>query len=141
MARLRNTAVLAIAVVVAAMAVSACGSSSEETTGGGDSAPTAPANPSQPPASSSSAPGGVEATACGSVGSATRVRATGVACARARKLASAWSAAENCTIPKGASRGSCRVSGTVCLSTVSGRGIAVSCAKPDQSVAFIARRR
>jgi len=68
------------------------------------------------------------------------LRATGLGCGAARKLATAWAQAENCTIPKGASRGSCRVGGTTCLSVLTGRGVAVTCARPGESVAFVARR-
>jgi hypothetical protein len=35
---------------------------------------------------------------------------------------------------------SCRVGGFICLGAVTGRGVAVTCAAPGRSVAFIGRK-
>lgn len=136
--RPRNTIVL-IALALALGLLAGCGDSSDET--GGETA-TAPSAADESPASSSNAPLGVRAKPCGTAaaGAARRVRVTGVGCAEGRRVAAAWVDAENCTIPAGASRGSCRVAGRVCLSVIGDQGVAVSCAKQGASVAFVARR-
>jgi hypothetical protein len=133
-----------IAVALATtLVVSGCGSSSEET-GDGTTAPAGTEATGTPPpdSSPSGVPSGVRAKACGSAGKGLEaVRVTGVGCAAGRKLASSWADSENCTIPAQASRGSCRVQGRVCLSALTDRGVAVTCAAPGKSVSFIARRR
>jgi hypothetical protein len=132
-----SKSLLVVAIALAALVLAGCGSSSDETTAGKATETTSPAAPK----ANSSGLHGAFAKSCGAAaGGVAKIRATGISCAKGKKLATEWSAAENCTIPQGASRGSCRVGPTICLSTVSDRGVAVSCARPNQSVAFIARR-
>ncbi len=122
-----------IAIVVLAAAASAgCGEESADESG---SAATAP------PASTSTAPAGASAHACAlSAGGAEGLRATGVSCGKAQRLAIAWRRGDECVPPTGASRSACTVSSYRCLAAATDRGLAVSCARPGRSVAFTARR-
>jgi len=124
-------AVLAIAVTTAG-----CGSS-DETTGASET--------TAPPASTSTTPGqeaplGVRAKACDGTGSSGEVRVTGVSCELGRSLVAGWYKNGKCSAPEGASRTSCRLGRFICLGAVTDRGVAVTCAAPGRSVAFIGRR-
>ncbi len=68
------------------------------------------------------------------------LRVTGVSCKTGRAIASGWYKDDACRPSAGASRSSCPLGAFHCLSAVAGRGIVVTCAAPDKSVAFIARR-
>jgi hypothetical protein len=112
-----------------------CGSSNEgsESSPGGEST-----NRSNPPASTSTAPqapSGVRATPCeGSNG--VPIRATGISCVAARQTAAAWRRRSDCAPGSGASRGACRLGPFICLSTVTGQGVAVTCARQGASIVF-----
>jgi hypothetical protein len=123
-----------LAVLVIALAVGGCGSSSDETTG------------SNPPANSSTAPTGQEAPAgaranvCkGSAASGGEVRVTGVSCEMARLVTAGWFKNGTCAGAPGASRTSCRLGAFTCLGAATDRGIAVTCAAPGRSIAFVAK--
>jgi hypothetical protein len=128
-------AFLALAATAAAM-LAGCGSSSDET---GETA--------EPPASTSGAPGGQEAPigarakACadGSV-SGGEVRVTGIPCGLGRMLVAGWYKNSECSSPAGASRTSCKLGNFTCLGLNADRGLAVTCAGPGRSVAFVAKR-
>ncbi|HEX3238816.1 MAG TPA: hypothetical protein VHR18_01625 [Solirubrobacterales bacterium] len=117
-------------VVLAAALVGGCGSSDE----GGSEASTATA----PKRSGQEAPAGASAQECaGKVGAATALRATGVSCKQAKALAKAWAKEAGCAPVDGSSRSSCQLEGDYdCLAAMTGRGLAVSCARPGRSVAF-----
>jgi hypothetical protein len=51
-----------------------------------------------------------------------------------------WQRQRSCAKPSAASRTSCLTRSYRCLSARTDRGIAVSCSRPGQSIAFVARR-
>lgn len=130
---------LALALLGAAFLAAGCGSTSSERTfdtqtDSGATAAEPPSSPSKPP------PITVGGKACGAIGvRAAALRVTGVNCAAGRKVAIAWLDAENCTIPDGASRSSCRVLGRTCLGTVGDAFVQVNCALPGKSISFVVR--
>jgi len=90
------------------------------------------ASPGKPPAG---------AAACETLATdAEALRATGVSCERARQVMRGWLGSGACAKPAGASRVSCATRSYRCAGTRADRGIAVSCSRPGESVAFIARR-
>jgi hypothetical protein len=130
-----NTIALAALAVLVAMVAAGCGSSSDETAGtSGTTAPPASTTPGQ------EAPIGVRAKGCGDTGSSGEVRVTGVSCELGRSLVTGWYKNGDCSAPEAASRMSCRVGGFICLGAVTDRGVAVTCAAPGRSVAFIGRK-
>jgi hypothetical protein len=127
---------LALPLAIAALTIallSGCGSPAD----GGDSGSISTA----PEAGAGKAPAGASAHECsGRAGEATALRATGVSCAQAEQLARAWAKDPGCAPGEGASRSSCRLEGDYdCLAAATGRGLAVSCARPGGSVAFTVR--
>jgi hypothetical protein len=130
-----NKIALAALAIVIAMATGGCGSSSDETTGASETtAPPASTTPGQ------EAPVGVRATSCDATGSSGEVRVTGVSCEVGRSLVAGWHKNTDCSAPEGASRTPCKVGGFFCLGAVTNRGVAVTCAAPGRSVAFIGRK-
>jgi uncharacterized protein YceK len=126
-------AAIAFLFVIAAL-LSGCGSSSDSgSTGGeGGSTQTAP---------STGAPAGAAAESCETFAAdAEALRATNVPCERARRVMYGWQRQPSCALPAGGSRGGCRSRSYRCQAVRSDRGIAVSCARAGESVAFIARR-
>ncbi|HKB50576.1 MAG TPA: hypothetical protein VKC63_04015 [Solirubrobacterales bacterium] len=118
---------LLLPVLAATLLTAGCGSS-------GKQAPTATATtPAAPP--------GASARACsGTFVGTGEVRVTGVSCDAGRGVVSAWVYKRACTSQVGVSRFSCSVHGGYrCLGAATERGIAVSCARPGSSVAFIAK--
>jgi hypothetical protein len=100
----------------------------------------------QPPgkgaqANSPAAPVGASARSCdnGAV-DANGLRAVGVSCGRARQVMFGWRRDRSCARPSGASRTSCSTGSYRCLGARTDRGVAVSCSRPGESVAFVARR-
>jgi hypothetical protein len=121
-----------LAVLAVAGAAAGCGSSPDETTG--------------PPASTSTtrekqeAPIGARAERCGGdTAAGGEVRVTGASCKLGRELVAGWYKDSACSAPKGASRTSCKLGKFTCLGAVTDRGVAVTCAAPGRSVAFIGR--
>ena len=130
-------ALAVLAIAVATTAAAGCGSSSEETTGAsGTTAPPASTSTTPP----QEAPVGVRARNCGGLGSGGQVRVTGASCALGRSLVAGWYKDSACSGSKGASRTSCRLGEFSCLGAVTDRGVAVTCAAPGRSVAFIGRK-
>jgi hypothetical protein len=120
-------------VLFAAAMLAGCGSSSQDSTRSETSA--------APPPSGSGAPVGASAKSCDSYASdAAALRATNVSCSQARQVMYGWQQQGSCSTPAGASRSSCLTRSYRCLATRSDRGIAVSCARAGQSIAFVARR-
>jgi hypothetical protein len=122
--------------VLAALLVAGCGSGGSTGTTAGQE--TAPAGASTAP----EAPTGVTARACRNhaEGSALPLRVTGVGCAKGASIAAAWHSNSKCAPAAGQSRSACSVEGFRCLTAVAGQGLAVTCARPGRSVAFIVER-
>jgi hypothetical protein len=85
-------------------------------------------------------PIGASARSCATrAADAEGMRATGVPCSRARQVLHTWQHQPGCELPGGASRDSCLARSYRCQSVRTDRGLAVSCSREDQSVAFIAK--
>ena len=119
-----------------ALLVAGCGS--------GDSTETAQpggAETTQAQQSGAEGPSGVTARPCLSPGKpAVLMRVTGVSCSKGRDIVAGWASRSGCAPAAGDSRSACTVDGFRCLTTVAGRGLAVTCARPARSVAFLAVR-
>lgn len=112
-------------------ALSGCGGSSSEESG----------STASPGAHTSTSPAGASAHSCPlDVDGVKGLRATGVSCADAQRLAGAWRRDAGCAASPGASHSACTVSGYRCIGTVTDRGLSVSCSRPGRSVAFSFRR-
>jgi hypothetical protein len=122
--------------VALAALLAGCGSSSDE---GSTAAGTTQAPPR---ASGPGAPVGARAASCatGAAG-AEALRATGVSCGQARQVLSGWQRERSCSLPSGASRGSCLTRTYRCLGARTDRGITVSCSRQGQSIAFVVKRQ
>ncbi|MGE5407022.1 MAG: hypothetical protein ACM3NV_00265 [Syntrophothermus sp.] len=132
---MRPTAATAIAVLAAGLALAACGGSSSSGAGEGAGSTSPKANGSS--TGVGSAPAGASARACPiAVAGGSGLRVTGVSCAVGQRVALAWRRDPSCRPAAGASRGGCRVGGYLCLATATGRGLAVSCARPGRAIAF-----
>lgn len=108
--------------------------SSNDHTGSTSSTPATKTN-------GSTAPPGASAQSCETQAvDAEALRATGIACGQARQVMLGWQRDTDCDPAQGSSRSGCTIRGYRCLATVAGRGVAVSCARPGRSVAFIVRR-
>jgi hypothetical protein len=119
-----------LALVFAATGLLAgCGSADESNSTG----PTGPAKSSGAPPGATTAHCALEAE--GMVG----LRATGVSCGKAQKVAIAWAGSEDCAGEPGASRTACTASGYRCLGTRTERGLSVSCSQPGRAIAFTVR--
>ncbi len=131
---------LLLVVVLAVLLLAGCGSD-----GSNDSAattqgqPTTQAQADEEPATPS--PAGASARSCtGGEAGIEGLRVTGIDCGDGQAVAAAWSSQGGCASPADSSRFSCSVRGYRCLGTVAEHGIAVSCARPGRSIAFLARR-
>jgi hypothetical protein len=88
------------------------------------------------------APVGASARSCETHAlDAGALRATGVSCGRARQVMYGWQRARGCSAPAGASRSACQTRSYRCLATRTDRGVAVSCARAGESIAFFSGRR
>lgn len=126
------SALLAALVV---LALAGCGSSGETTQTGSGGPPAAASTAPEP------APAGVRAKSCGAAaGTVGAVRVTGLSCGSGRAAVAAWNGMAECVPAAGESHSSCRVGKLVCIGAVAGRGLAVTCAGPGRSVAFVHRR-
>jgi hypothetical protein len=137
---LRQPLLSALLVVAAlAAATSGCGSSD-----GGSGYGSRDSTEDSPTATATTpdAPPGASARTCDSgVPGTEEVRVTGIGCDAGLRVVAAWAAEPSCSTPAGGSRFSCSVSDSYrCLGTSTDRGIAVSCARPGASVAFITNR-
>jgi hypothetical protein len=116
-------------VALAAASLVGCGSNS------GSEPPTSGQRNAAP-----NTPAGATARSC--IFGADRVaglRVASVSCGKGRRVALDWQGAGACQVPAGASRAGCSVGPYRCSAMRVGRGIAVSCAMPGRTVAFIAR--
>lgn len=122
----------AIAALAAAAILVGCGSSADESST--DRATT-------PPAPHAGAPVGAAARSCETLAAdAEALRATGIACDQAQQVMYAWQREPACALPTSSSRGGCLAGSYRCQAARTDRGVAVSCARAGESVAFIARR-
>lgn len=116
--------------ILAAGLLAGCGGSSSEGT-----------SSTSPGAHTSTAPAGSSVRACPLAITGTReLRATGVSCGEAQKVAVVWLGDSNCAAAPGASHSACTVRGYRCIATATDRGLAVSCSRPGRAVSFTVRR-
>lgn len=112
-----------VALLLAVALVAGCGSSTEESS------------------TATSAPVGASAESCETFAAdAEALQATGIRCEQARQVMYGWQRQPSCALPAAASRGSCRVRSYSCQALRADRGLAVSCARPGESLAFLARQ-
>lgn len=135
----RRPALLVLLALALAGPVIGCGSDDDGSGYGsrdsGQGSPTATATtPDAPP--------GASARVCEEeIDGAEGLRVTGIDCATGLRLVAAWAAKPACAAPAGGSRFSCSVEdGYRCLGTAAERGVAVSCARPGASAAFLVKR-
>jgi hypothetical protein len=130
---MRTLTLILSTAVAAALLVAGCGSGeSTETTAGG-------VETSEAHQSGAEGPSGIRARPCLSPGKpAVLMRVTGVSCSKGKSVAAGWASRSGCAPAAGDSRSACTVDGFRCLTTVAGRGLAVTCARPERSVAFLA---
>ncbi|HEY7256686.1 MAG TPA: hypothetical protein VH476_08370 [Solirubrobacterales bacterium] len=122
--------------LLAALLAAGCGSGGSTVTTTPEAAETTPAQQS-----GAEGPTGVTARACRHTGEeALLLRVSGVSCAKGESVATGWGSKPECVPAPGNSRSACTISGYRCLTTVAGRGFAVTCARPERSIAFIVRR-
>jgi hypothetical protein len=132
----RPSALAAIAALLcAALLVAGCGGEGS----GGSNSTAAPAGGGTPnKATAPNAPAGSKVVACEeSAEGMEGLRATAVDCGTAERIMRRWAKHRSCTLPDGASRGSCALGGFRCQTVKSGDGEAVSCARPGGDIAFI----
>jgi hypothetical protein len=87
------------------------------------------------------APAGATARTCAdSAHGVAELRATGGTCSLAAEVAGSWTAEAGCAPAPSASRTSCAVGRYRCLAVATGKGFAVSCARPGRSISFVVRR-
>jgi hypothetical protein len=124
---------IALAIVAAAL-LAGCG----DTSSGGNS--TSGGSTTAPPGGGATAPAGASAANCdaGAV-DAGALRATAISCEEARGVLFAWQRASSCAGSPGASHSACTVRTYRCVGTRTDLGLAVSCARPGRSIAFIAK--
>lgn len=116
--------------ILAAGLLAGCGGSSSEGT-----------SSASPGAHTSTAPPGASVRACPLAITGTGgLRATGVSCGEAQKVAVVWLGDSSCAAAPDASHSACSVRGYRCIGTAAGRGLAVSCSQPGRAVAFTVRR-
>ncbi len=129
----RLAALLFAIVLLAALLGSGCGGSSST-----ESTPPV----EQRPGASGGAPPGAAARSCDThAEDVEALRATAIACGRARRVMYAWQRRPACALADDASRGSCLIRPYRCQSLRAGHGLAVSCARAGESIAFLAQRR
>ena len=118
--------------VLAAGLLAGCGGNSSESTGTGSSSSGT---------QTSTAPAGASVRACPlNIAGTQRLRATGVSCSEAQRVAFTWWGSAGCGADPRASHSACRVRRYRCIGTTTGRGLAVSCARAGRAVGFTVRR-
>jgi hypothetical protein len=85
-------------------------------------------------------PAGASATSCDTDATdAESLRATNIPCDQARQIMYGWQHEPTCAVPGAASRGSCLTRSYRCQAARTDRGLAVSCSRPGESIAFVAK--
>jgi hypothetical protein len=126
---MRRAAPLAVLALAAALLLGCGGGSSSEEPSTGSASP------------GSRTPAGSSARACPlNAGGIRGLRATGVSCGEAQRVALGWRHSAACVETPGASHNACTVRGYRCIATATDRGWSVGCAKPARSIAFTVRR-
>jgi hypothetical protein len=124
-------AFLLVAVALTAGLAAGCGDASSD---GGGTGPVTEVAPGK-------APIGASAKTCDAYAAdAEGLRATGIPCNQARQVLAGWLREPSCSLPSGSARGSCLTRSYRCQSVRGDRGLAVSCSRPGQSIAFLAKR-
>jgi hypothetical protein len=101
---------------------------------------TSPGSTAPPQTDGAQAPAGASTESCPlNAGGATGLRASGVSCGKAQKIAITWGRSSACTGEPDASRTSCTVGSYRCLGTRTAAGLAVSCSRPGRAIAFTAK--
>lgn len=118
--------------------IAGCGS---DGSGSGYGSRDSTGGPATARATTPEAPPGASARTCAATTAGTaQLRVTGIDCDEGRGIAASWAAKPACAAPEGASHFACTVAGGYrCIGAVAERGLAVSCARPGASVAFIVR--
>lgn len=119
--------------LLTAALLAGCGSDSTE---GTRSEPTPTTEVTGP----ATGPPGASARSCAGGAEIADLRVTGTGCDTAQAVATGWIGKADCATPREASRLSCTVRDYRCLGTATDSGIAVSCARPQRSIAFVAKR-
>jgi hypothetical protein len=125
--------------VALAVLIAGCGS---DGSGSGYGSRDSTGDPPTATATTPEAPPGASVRTCeGTVAGTGELRVTGIGCEAGRGVVAAWAGKPSCAAPAGASRFSCALAdGYRCTAAAAGQGIAVSCAHPGASVAFVVRR-
>jgi hypothetical protein len=137
---MKPPAVLILIVVSVAVGLLAVGCG-----GGGGSSSTSPAGGNSgggkaKKATAPNGPAGSKVASCSeSAAEVNGLRATAVDCGTARSTMKGWERSAGCELAADVSRGSCSVGSFRCQAVRAEAGVAVACARPDATVAFIAR--
>jgi hypothetical protein len=119
-----------VAVVLAAALLAGCGGSSVTTDETDEAQTPLPGN----------APVGASAKSCDTYATdAESLRATEIPCDQARQVMYGWQREHTCAVPNAASRGSCLTRSYRCQAVRTDRGLAVSCSRSGESIAFIVK--
>jgi hypothetical protein len=134
---------LSAALLFVCVAVLAAGCGGGSGSGGSSTAPPAGGTGqggAPKKATAPNAPAGSKVVACteGRV-ETVQLRATAVDCGTARATMARWERSHACTLGRSSSRSSCALGGFRCQAVRSGRGAAVSCARPGGDVSFVAK--
>jgi hypothetical protein len=87
------------------------------------------------------APVGASAKSCDSYAAdAEALRATNIPCDQAQQVVYGWQREPACAVPSAASRSSCLTRSYRCQAARTDRGLAVSCSRAGESIAFTAKR-
>jgi hypothetical protein len=138
---MRLSAVASLAVLLTCVALLAAGCGGGSGTSGSSTAPP-PGGTGQggapKQATAPNAPAGSKVVSCpeGRV-ETVQLRATAVDCGTARTTMAHWERSHACTLGRSSSRSSCSLGGFRCQAVRSGRGAAVSCARPGGDVSFV----
>jgi hypothetical protein len=128
---MRLSALLA-ALLCAALLLAGCG-------GGSGSSGTTEGGGEPKKATAPNAPAGSKVVACKEEAAGVDgLRATAVDCGTADRVMRRWRKHRSCSLPAGASRGSCALGEFRCQAVEADRGVAVSCARPGADIAFVA---
>lgn len=136
---------LAVPIAIVALAAALLGGCGGSSSGSESTAPdlTSPAvaeSAPEPQTSEGGAPPGASAAGCETEATdAEALSATAVSCEEARGVMLAWQREAGCAAGAGASHSACTVRSYRCIATRTDRGLAVSCARPGHSIAFIAK--
>jgi hypothetical protein len=145
---MRISAAASLAVLLACTALFAAGCGGGSGSSGSSTAPAGGTGAGQggatggapKKATAPNAPAGSKVVSCteGRV-ETVGLRATAVDCGTARATVARWERNHACTLGRSSSRSSCSLGGFRCQAVRSGRGAAVSCARPGADVSFVAK--